>query len=286
MCNPPFFVSADDMAATNRTKAKPPSAVCTGAPVEMICPGGDLGFARRILAESVRVRDGVQWYTIMLGKLSSASALVGDVKAAGVSNWAVTALQAGHKTKRWVVAWSFEGLRPRNDVARTAGVVKELLPFPTEFVIHGIAAFEGEVRHRVDEVLGPLDLRWTWDEASAGEKATSGVCIAHGNVWSRAARRKRGAGHAQANAHSDSSRHDRPSKDGNSDGDGETSDDDSDDDDDDAALGARITVAANTGEILIRWLRGQDSVLWESFCGMLKRELVKGLQAKEKNAQP
>jgi 23S rRNA (adenine1618-N6)-methyltransferase len=121
MCNPPFFTSATDMTATHLTKARSPSAICSGALVEMIYDGdgsdnsgGDLGFVMRMLDESMVLRERVQWYTSMLGKLASATALVQELKKRGVSNWAVTSLQAGNVTRRWVVGWSFGDRRARN----------------------------------------------------------------------------------------------------------------------------------------------------------------------------
>lgn len=114
MCNPPFFTSKQDMLATHLTKKVSPSAVCTGADVEMITEGGDLGFVSKIVDESTKLRGQVQWYSSMLGKLSSAQAVVQKLKQTGASNWAVTSLQAGHVTKRWAVAWSFDNLRPSN----------------------------------------------------------------------------------------------------------------------------------------------------------------------------
>ena len=44
------------------------------------------------------------------------------------------------------------------------------------------------------------------------------------------------------------------------------------DDDDFVALGIKITVKED--EVHVRWLRGTDSVLFESFCGMLKRAIT------------
>lgn len=114
MCNPPFYSSRQDMLATWTTKDKPPSAVCTGADIEMITNGGDEGFAVRIFEESLQWRERIQWYSCMLGKLCSVHAIVARLRGAGISNWAVTCLQAGHITKRWVVAWSYSGLRPKN----------------------------------------------------------------------------------------------------------------------------------------------------------------------------
>lgn len=102
------------MQATHLTKKRSPSAVCSGADVEMITEGGDLGFVMRMLEESMKLKERVQWYSSMLGKLSSAMKLVEALKERGISNFAVTSLQAGNVTKRWAVAWSFHDFRPRN----------------------------------------------------------------------------------------------------------------------------------------------------------------------------
>lgn len=42
------------------------------------------------------------------------------------------------------------------------------------------------------------------------------------------------------------------------------------------ALGFKIQLKKDSegvSEVMIRWLQGRDSVLFESFCGMLKRQL-------------
>ncbi len=102
------------MLSTYTTKEKGPSAVCTGAAVEMVTEGGDLGFVLRMIEESEKLKERVQWYSSMLGKLSSVNEVVNRLKEKGIGNWAVTCLMAGKVTRRWVVAWSFGDLRPRN----------------------------------------------------------------------------------------------------------------------------------------------------------------------------
>ncbi len=114
MCNPPFFTSREDMLSTYSMKKKAPSAVCTGAEVEMVTEGGDLGFVLRMVEESEKLKEIVQWYSSMLGKLSSVHEVVKRLKEKGIGNRAVTCLMAGNVTRRWVVAWSFGDLRPRN----------------------------------------------------------------------------------------------------------------------------------------------------------------------------
>jgi len=113
MCNPPFYESAEEMLASAEAKQRPPLSACTGAEVEMVTPGGEIAFVSRMIQESIALRDQVEWYTTMLGKLGSVSVIVEKLKSIGVSNWAVTEFVQGNKTKRWGVAWSWSDLRPR-----------------------------------------------------------------------------------------------------------------------------------------------------------------------------
>lgn len=116
ICNPPFFIDVADMRASlgGESKTLKPNAVCTGAEVEMVCPGGDLGFVTRIVNESLVLREKVGWYSSLLGKLSSAKSIIEMLKQHGITNWAVGVIDTGSATKRWVVAWSFGDLRPSN----------------------------------------------------------------------------------------------------------------------------------------------------------------------------
>lgn len=118
MCNPPFFATMQEMQDSLSGASKggvKPSAACTGAEVEMVTEGGDLGFVLKMLAESLVLREKVRWYSSMLGKLESLKKVVERIKEAGVENWTVGSLASSDaKTKRWVVAWSFGDWRPGN----------------------------------------------------------------------------------------------------------------------------------------------------------------------------
>lgn len=114
MCNPPFYGSQDEVSRSADAKEYEPNAVisfsflrqepvanelthkvCTGADVEMITPGGESNFVSRMVRESVgfgirckydtlvvSIRDRLaneffpRWYTSMLGKMSSLTAVV------------------------------------------------------------------------------------------------------------------------------------------------------------------------------------------------------------------
>jgi 23S rRNA (adenine1618-N6)-methyltransferase len=126
ICNPPFFTDSSDMNSSigGDGKSRKPSAVCTGAEVEMICDGGDLGFVTKIVNESLALREKVQWYSSMLGKLSSAKSIIDLLKKHGITNWAVGIIDTGSSTKRWIVAWSFGDLRPGNVSLVSQSVVR------------------------------------------------------------------------------------------------------------------------------------------------------------------
>lgn len=144
MTNPPFYTSSADLLASAALKKRPPNSACTGATVEMVyADGGEVGFVRRLVEESLllhrqRGRGGrvrVQWWTSTLGKLSSVGAVVeilremcgvgpeggvtgadGKLKQhkngkAKALNYVVAEFRQGSKTKRWAVGWSWEGWR-------------------------------------------------------------------------------------------------------------------------------------------------------------------------------
>ena len=85
----------------------------------------------------------------------------------------------------------------------------------------------------------------------------TGLGFAKANVWSRAARRK------QQQSSTDIPDKDQTMKD--------------EDENGEPALGFQIRLVKGNGgvvEVMVRWLQGTDSVLFESFCGMLKRQLT------------
>lgn len=112
MCNPPFYTSREEMAQSSESKSQQPSSVCTGADVEMVTKGGEVAFVTKMIDESLNLRDRIQWYTSMLGKLSSVSVLVEALIKHGNHNYAVTEFVQGSKTKRWALAWSWGDRRP------------------------------------------------------------------------------------------------------------------------------------------------------------------------------
>ena len=100
----------------------------------------------------------------------------------------------------------------------------------------------------------------------------TGLAQAKENVWSRSARRKRKrVNDGDDMAKSDTSGRDTAMKDADQ---GEESDDA---EEDQVALAVKIHV--KDGGVDVRWLRGLDAVVFESFCGMLKRAVREGPRA-------
>ena len=259
MTNPPFYESAAELAALAAKKARPPLTACTGSPSEMVTHGGEVGFAARLLAESLRLRTRVAWYSTMLGKHASLEAVVAMLRAEDVDNYAVTEFIQGTRTRRWAVAWSFGDMRPEADVAR--GMAEpgwaRILPPRTEFEVavrKASAAASAGVGARlgafVDGVLGGLQMEWDWD----AEKLT-GLGRAPENVWGRTFRRRQ-----QRIERGEEQQPPPPA--------GEK-------EDEVVAIGFRVSVVVGTGEarVVLRWMQGRDANIVASLVAFLKGRL-------------
>lgn len=112
ICNPPFYSSPAELLASAKAKSRPPHSACTGTVVEMVTPGGEVAFVRRMINESISLKTRCQWYTSMLGKLHSVPLIVETLGSVGVKNWCVKEFIQGEKTRRWAIAWSWSPFRP------------------------------------------------------------------------------------------------------------------------------------------------------------------------------
>lgn len=267
MTNPPFYTSEADMLNLATKKSRPPYSVCTGAPVEMVCEGGEVAFVSRILDESLRLRDKVQWYTAMFGIVSSLELMVEKLREKAIDNYAVTEFIQGNKTRRWALAWSFAPMRPAQDVCRgmKATPWRKLLPAIVEVDILTFS-IEEKVANTADllaQLIGGLDLiSWAWDKESL-----SGIGRARENVWSRAWRRKRKREEAE-----DSKEGNKPM------------------DNTDAAhseicvFSFDVSIVVNKAEAAVRcrWREGHDEAIFTSFCGFVKTRLQSRRPGNEK----
>ncbi|KAH6660961.1 hypothetical protein BKA67DRAFT_598940 [Truncatella angustata] len=266
MTNPPFYASEAELTQLAKLKSKPPNSACTGAPNEMVCDGGEVGFFKRIFSESLILRKRVQWYTTMLGKQSSLQAVVQVFQEHEIENYAMTELIQGSKTRRWAVGWSFMSRRPNNKACRgfepSAG--KKFLPYLTEMVvasrsvhIDSAKQLENVFWTQLEDVTDGLDLvSWNLDEDKLRV-----VGFADENVWSRAYRRSKAR---QSTADEAQEKHGATKLIS------------------ECAFGFSITVkarhdqkaAVSNVDVVVRWLQGTDYSLFESFYGMLRNALL------------
>ncbi|KZF23351.1 DUF890 domain protein [Xylona heveae TC161] len=248
MCNPPFYESKDDMISSAEKKHQAPFSACTGAEAEMVTPGGEVAFVSRMIEESERLQGRVQWYSTMLGKLSSVSVVIEKLKAVGITNWAVTDFLQGSKTRRWGVAWSYGDIRPKTEIARgTTSLQKHFLPFPSEYSFSVPEESFTVICEKLCGAMESIKLSWKWDASTC-----TGLGFTRENVWSRASRRK---GRVEDEAKPSLQPLDR-----------------------DVILGFKLLVTqkkdSNEVDVHVRWVRGNDVVLFESFCGMVKRKIT------------
>ena len=144
---------------------------------------------------------------------------------------------------------------------------KALLPFPSEFMFV-VAAELGQLGAKMTDCFASYDgLHWGWLHESR-----TGVGHADGNVWSRSSRRE---GRIRGES-ADVKMRDE--------GDGDEGDDEDDEEEEEEEKAIRFEIClrpleadaqtAGQVEVKIRWVEGIDHVLFESFCGMVKRKLT------------
>ncbi|KAI1653511.1 hypothetical protein F4813DRAFT_374062 [Daldinia decipiens] len=280
MVNPPFYTSEAELTGLAKQKSKPPNTACTGAPVEMVCAGGEIGFIKRMIDESLLLREKVQWYTCMLGKQSSLEVLVSALKGNGVTNYAITAFVQGNKTRRWAIGWSFGNRRPSLLASRgcepSAG--KKILPEPTEVTVVMRPSSQvkpGQLEQTVCDTMEGLDLySWSWSK-----KLSKGVGFVNGNVWSRAYRRKRGRGRGNLSPAVGDTAEDGPSSPRQ-----KKPKQTAEQDTTHSMFGFLLTIQAlgdmndkDQAVIVVRWLQGDDHAVFESFTGFLRKAILSSI---------
>ncbi|RCI01687.1 hypothetical protein CU098_007428 [Rhizopus stolonifer] len=177
MCNPPFYSSQEEIERGLANKELEPSAVCTGNQDEMITEGGEYGFVKRMILESLELKTKVRWYTSMIGLKRTIRPLIRVLNDQGITNYIVTRFTQG-KTVRWALGWSFFQHKSKKayqiETWRPVYQFEIELPKPMLFVLN-------ETKSMLDD----LDIRYQEDVDGTLQ------CTATKNTWSRAARRQR-----------------------------------------------------------------------------------------------
>ncbi|KAG0174565.1 hypothetical protein DFQ30_003777 [Apophysomyces sp. BC1015] len=160
-----------------QNKELEPSAVCTGTDNEMITTGGEYGFIKRMINESLTYKTRIKWYTSMMGQKKTIKPLVDLLKSMDITNYVVTEFCQG-RTKRWGIAWSFDSTR-----VVCAKSLDSYRP-KSQFSIH-FSKPVIDVQSMLKDILNDLDITFTErDEVTVEGEPVS-------NTWSRAARRQK-----------------------------------------------------------------------------------------------
>ncbi|KAG8716020.1 hypothetical protein FRC08_009924 [Ceratobasidium sp. 394] len=195
MCNPPFYSDIEDVSRSADNKELDPHAVRTGALVEMITPGGEVNFVLRMLDESIVLQDICGWYTSLLGKMSSLTALVAAIKEKGINNYAISELVQG-STRRWIIAWSFLDVRLPDNLARPSSQSLKPIAPPPNTLQHTLPATSTSTLsyHTLRTVLADIP-RLRIEELQEPRRVQ---VTAHEVTWTRAARRRLARGPAES----------------------------------------------------------------------------------------
>lgn len=104
MCNPPFYDDSEEIS--NRTGTRDlPRSINTGTDREISVEGSEVSFVRKMIDESLVLKDRVKIYTSMLGKKSSLGLVKNYLREKGITNFITTEFCQG-RTTRWGIAWS------------------------------------------------------------------------------------------------------------------------------------------------------------------------------------
>ena len=128
-------------------------------------------------------------------------------------------------------------------------VAKDLLPIVTELTIPVPPGQIDAAVQKVNHVLSSLEVQWLWKPS-----LDAGLMLARENVWSRAARRKQQQEHVNGDNAMQIDRRNNSDIEGKYD-----------------AVALAVKISRDNEGLLLRWLKGGDPVLFESFSGMLRR---------------
>lgn len=111
LCNPPFHTSAAEAAEGTQRKLRNLGGKKTGLNFggkanELWCEGGELGFIRRMIEESVNFADRCGWFTTLVSKSEHLPRLEQALRKAKAAEVRIIDMAQGQKKSR-ILAWRF-----------------------------------------------------------------------------------------------------------------------------------------------------------------------------------
>ncbi|KAF8815361.1 hypothetical protein BYT27DRAFT_7214012 [Phlegmacium glaucopus] len=102
-----FYTSSEEVVQSSIVTAFNLGMYSTGADIEMIfADGGEEEFVGQMVEESECFQTRCKWYTSMIGKMSSVTTIVQNLRKRSIVNYAITEFVQG-QMHRWAVGWSF-----------------------------------------------------------------------------------------------------------------------------------------------------------------------------------
>lgn len=113
LCNPPFHGSLKEARTAAQDKwrklgrdASRPARNFGGQGSELWCEGGEAGFLRRMIEESVALPDRVKWFTSLVSKSATLGGLQHRLRQVGAVEIRAVPMAQGQKQSRFL-AWTF-----------------------------------------------------------------------------------------------------------------------------------------------------------------------------------
>jgi 23S rRNA (adenine1618-N6)-methyltransferase len=126
LCNPPFHGSMQEVLEATQAKWRKlgrgvgeAARNFGGQGAELWCEGGEAGFIRRMILESVELRDRVRWFTSLVSSSASLPAVHRALRQAAAKDIRTIPMAQGQKQSRFV-AWSFLVAEARRAIAKAA----------------------------------------------------------------------------------------------------------------------------------------------------------------------
>jgi 23S rRNA (adenine1618-N6)-methyltransferase len=114
LCNPPFHASAEEASmgsqrkVRNLGKQKGRETILNfgGQHAELWCEGGEVGFIRKMIQESIQIGQQCCWFTTLVSKSAHVSMIYYALEKAGATQVRTVDMAQGQKQSRFV-AWTF-----------------------------------------------------------------------------------------------------------------------------------------------------------------------------------
>jgi len=115
ICNPPFHISAEEARSGSQRKLnnlkgrkiENPRLNFGGQNNELWCQGGEVQFARQMIAESKQFADSCTWFSILIAKSEHLTDIYQALKLVEATEIRTIPMAQGNKISR-IVAWSFQ----------------------------------------------------------------------------------------------------------------------------------------------------------------------------------